>query len=153
MAFKDKSILQKFLIIALVALFVIQLIRIDKTQPSISAAQDFYSTVKMPDDIKNTLKSSCNDCHSNEVAYPWYTNVQPVAWWIKGHIKVGKQKLNFSEWNSYSADKKNHKLEECVEVMEEKRMPLKSYTWMHKGTAIDDAKRKELIAFFNSLKS
>jgi len=153
MPLKDKSAIQKLLITALVALFVIQLFSIDKTNPPIAESKDFYSTVEMPSDVQLMLKKSCNDCHSHNVAYPWYTNVEPISWWVKGHINAGQQKLNFSTWNDYSADKKNHKLEECIEVMEDKRMPLKSYTWMHKGTALNEADREKLISFFRSAKN
>jgi len=36
-----------------------------------------------------------------------------------------------SKWESYSLKKKDHKLEELIEEVEEGEMPLNSYTWIH----------------------
>ena len=47
------------------------------------------------------------------------------------HIKDGKKHLNFSNWSNYSLKKKEHKMDELYEEVEEKEMPLKSYTWTH----------------------
>jgi hypothetical protein len=69
---------------------------------------------------------------------------------MQSHINGGKKHLNFSEWHNYSLDKKAHKLEECVEMVEEKFMPLKSYTWMHPEAKLSDEDRIALIAFVKS---
>ena len=54
----------------------------------------------VPNSIKNTLQTSCYDCHSNNTYYPWYNKVQPVAWILESHIEEGKAELNFSDWNT-----------------------------------------------------
>ena len=40
----------------------------------------------VPADVKNILEVACNDCHSNKTVYPWYSNIQPVAWWMNEHV-------------------------------------------------------------------
>jgi len=147
----NRNVVKKVLLAALALLIIMQVFSIDKSTQPIDPKLDFYAEYDMPKDVKNILQASCNDCHSEDRAYPWYTNIEPVSWWIKGHIKGGMQNLNFSIWNSYEDNKKKHKIEEIIEVLEQKRMPLKSYTWIHKGTNIDDAKRAKLIAFFKSI--
>ena len=42
-------------------------------------------------------------------------------------------------------DKKDHKLEEVVEVVESTEMPLNEYTWTHKEARLTDNQRKALI--------
>jgi hypothetical protein len=143
--------IRKFLIAALIALVIIQFISIDKTNPPVDASQDFASLTNPPSAILEDLKSACYDCHSHETTYPWYTNIQPVAWWVKGHIKGGVKHLNFSIWDSYSDKKKAHKIEECIEEIEERHMPLKSYTWTHADAKLDDTQRQELIQWFKTL--
>jgi len=140
-----------FLITALIALVIIQFVSIDKENPPVDVSQDFVTLHNPPASVLQNLKSACYDCHSHETAYPWYTNIQPVAWWIKGHIKEGVKKLNFSIWYSYSDKKKAHKIEECIEKIEERHMPLKSYTWTHSDAKLDDNERAELIQWFKSL--
>lgn len=40
---------------------------------------DFVKTYKVPNDIAQTLQTSCYNCHSNNTNYPWYSRVQPVG--------------------------------------------------------------------------
>lgn len=147
-----KSIIKKVLIVALLALIVIQIFSIDKTNPPIDPKLDFYANQNMPADVKKMLVDACNDCHSHDREYPWYTNIEPISWWIRGHIRGGTQKLNFSEWNKYDDGKKNHKLEECIEVLEEMRMPPKSYKWMHPEAKLSDSDRNKLIDYLKSIR-
>ena len=138
--------------IALATLLIIQVFSIDKTNPAIDSNMDFFQTVDIPNDVKTMLKNACADCHSHEIKYPWYTNIEPFSWWIKGHIKGGLDQLNFSKWQQYDAPRKNHKIDECIEVIEKKSMPLTSYVWMHKDAKLSDEDRTRLVAFFESLR-
>jgi hypothetical protein len=77
------------------------------------------------------LKNNCYDCHSDQTNYPWYNNISPINYWLEEHIKDGKKHFNVSAWDAYSARKKDHKLEELIEYVEQGEMPLDSYTWLH----------------------
>lgn len=140
--------------IFLVILFLaIQSFRIDKTTQPIDPSKDFVSLTSANPEITNTLKIACYDCHSNQPAYPWYTNIAPVSWWVKNHINEGSHHLNFSEWGTYSEKRKNHKLEECVEMVEENEMPMSSYTIMHAAAKLTDDQKLQLVEFFKGLKN
>lgn len=143
--------LKKTALIIAIILLAIQSLRIDKTNTPIDTTKDFISLNIPSSQVANTLKIACYDCHSNQATYPWYTNIAPVSWWIKHHINEGREHLNFSEWGTYSVKRKNHKLEECVEMVEENEMPMASYTWMHKDAKLSDAQKLELVTFFKSL--
>jgi len=129
----------------LVVLALIQLIRIDKVNPASDAAQDFMTVVKPPTAVANIFKNACYDCHSHQTTYPWYTNLAPVSWMIRSHIKGGRQHLNFSTWGTYDAKKRQHKLEEIAEEVAEKNMPMKSYTWLHSEASLSTADRQLLV--------
>jgi len=139
-----KKIVKVVAIILVVAFIVIQFFRIDRTNPPIDEANKLEAAMAVPTDVYLILGRSCNDCHSNNTVYPWYTNVQPVAWWLRDHIDEGRRELNFSEYNSYSAKKKKHKLEEICEQVESGNMPLPSYLWMHRDAALTDSDKKIL---------
>ena len=143
--------MKKILYILILAFVVIQFFQIDKTNPPINENQDFIKMYNPSPEITEQIKTSCYDCHSNESKYPWYTNVQPVAWWVKNHIDEGKEHLNFSEFGSYSAKKQAHKMEECYELIEEGEMPLKSYTIAHKDAVLDDASKRLLNSYFKEM--
>lgn len=136
----------------LIIFLAMQVFSIDKTNPEVDKTLDFFSTVDVPNDVKTLLVNACMDCHSDETNYPWYTNIEPVSWFVKGHIKEGRRRLNFSKWQAYDSPRKSHKIDECIEAIEEKWMPMSSYKWMHSSARISDPERKRLVVFFESLR-
>ncbi len=82
-------------------------------------------------EIASIFKNNCYDCHSDQTNYPWYNNIAPINFWLEEHIADGKRHFNVSTWDTYSARKKDHKLEELIEYVEQGEMPLDSYTWLH----------------------
>ncbi len=142
----------KKILLGLLAIFIVmQIFSIDKSNPPVDPSKDFLSTQNIPDDVMTILKHACMDCHSHYTRYPWYTNLEPFSWYVKGHIKHGRGKLNFSEWGDYDEEDKSYLLHECEEVLKEKRMPLASYMIAHPKARITQENRNELIKFFNSL--
>lgn len=138
------------IIIVLAILVIIQLKRINTTNPEILLDQDFLYAVNAPDDINKILKTSCYDCHSNQTIYPWYSKVAPVSWILENHILEGRSHINFSEWTSYQEKKKNKIIEECIEEIEGGNMPLKPYTLLHPDAKLTAEAKKNLIGWFQN---
>ena len=86
---------------------------------------------QVPAQVRQILKTSCYDCHSNNTVYPWYAAIQPVSLLLADHIKDGKAELNFSEFGTYSLRRQYRKLEEIGEQVKEGEMPLTSYSIIH----------------------
>lgn len=143
-----KKILRYILFSILLFLVIAQFFPIDKNNPDSEPALDYLAIQKPPQDIAIMIKAACYDCHSNHTKYPWYTNVAPFSWWIKDHIDHGRKHLNFSEWGSYSAKKAKHKLEECVEFVEETKMPLMSYWVVHPEAKMTEEQRASMVQWF-----
>ena len=144
--------MKKVIPILLILFVLAQLIRIDKSVPTTDAQADLFAMNQAPDDIKAMVKGACYDCHSYETTYPSYTNVAPLSWWIKGHIKNGRGNTNFSEWGNYDAEKRRRKAGESAEKIELIHMPPKSYRFMHSEEAqFTDAQRQQLVGWFKSL--
>lgn len=133
-------------------LLLIQSVRIDKKNPVSSPEKDFMAINPAPAALQQQLISSCYDCHSNHTEYPWYSNIAPVSWWLKHHVNEGREHLNFSDWGSYDAKKAGHKLEECVEMIQEGEMPMSSYTLLHKEAQLSEEQRLMLVNWFSSLR-
>ena len=144
--------MKKIFYLLIVVFIILQFFQIDKTNPPVDESQDFIKMYNPSPEIAAKIKASCYDCHSNESSYPWYTNIQPVGWWVKNHIDEGKHHLNFSEFGTYSAKRQSHKMEECYELIEENEMPLKSYTIAHQDAVLDDATKEQLITYFKEMK-
>ena len=144
--------MKKILIIFIVLLAAIQFITIDKTNPPADMNKDFLATTNPPSDIDVILKSACYDCHSNHTEYPWYTNVAPVSWIIKQHINDGRNHLNFSDWNDYTDKKKDHKLEECLDMIKSGEMPMQGYVMFHEEAEFNHEQKMAIISWFSELR-
>ena len=113
---------------------------------------DFMVENQVPATIKNRLQVSCYDCHSNNTDYPWYSKIQPSAWYLEDHIQEGKDELNFNEWATYSDRRKNSKLRSIISQIEEDKMPLDSYTLIHRDAILSDEDKRMIIDYMTALK-
>ncbi|MCZ2460168.1 MAG: heme-binding domain-containing protein [Chitinophagales bacterium] len=139
--------IKKILAVLLIALVVIQLFHPKRNKSEGDQLNYIGNSFSVPDDIKSILARSCNDCHSNNSNYPWYANVQPVAWWLNHHIKKGKSEINFDEFTNKSLRFQYHKFEEITEQVKEGKMPIKSYTWTHNDAVLSEADKNKLMAW------
>jgi hypothetical protein len=64
---------------------------------------------------------------------------------LANHVKDGKKHFNFSNWEGNSVERKDHKFEELIEMVEHKEMPLESYTWTHSEAKLTDTQIKSVI--------
>ena len=131
---------KKFLIALLIIFIIIQFFRPERNLGN----RETENTIFVTQEVGRILQTSCYDCHSNGTNYPWYTNIQPIGWWMNHHVNEGKDELNFSEFEAYSLKRKLHKLKEIKEQIEEGEMPLSSYTFQH-GDAELTAEQKEIL--------
>lgn len=139
---------KKILYGILILLVVLQLVPVDRENPSSPAESDFFAQSSGNEEIKNLVRNACYDCHSNETVWPWYAYVAPASLMIGHHVEEGREHLNFSEWSSYETGKAHHKLEECTEVLLENEMPMAGYVALHKEADITEEQRQALVSFF-----
>ncbi|WP_027387848.1 heme-binding domain-containing protein [Chryseobacterium gregarium] len=140
--------MKKVLVIILVAFVMIQFFPIDTTNPAPTPGMDFLKIKNTPAQTAGIINTSCYDCHSNETRYPWYSHVAPASWFLKNHIDEGRKNLNFSTFAMYEPKIQAHKLQECIEMVEKKEMPMESYFIGHQDAKVTDEQRKVLIRYF-----
>jgi hypothetical protein len=147
-----KKVLKFIGIILLVAFIVIQFFRPQKNKAEGLSSKDITTLYTVPDSVQSILKVACNDCHSNNTRYPWYAEVQPVAWWLNEHILDGKKELNFSEFAAYRIRKQYVKLEETIKQVKDNSMPLPSYTWIHKDAILSERQKFTLTSWATTIR-
>ncbi len=145
--------IKKILIALLVIFVIIQFFRPSKNISAGQQANNIETKYAVPADVKIILEKACYDCHSNNTQYPWYNNIQPVAWWLKRHVDEGKRELNFDEFTNTALRRQYHKLEEVEEQVKEGEMPLPSYTWIHKNAILTDVEKNALYAWVSSTRA
>jgi hypothetical protein len=85
--------------------------------------------------------------------WPWYSYVAPFSWLIEHDVVDGRKHLNFSVWDTYSERRKNHKIKECGEEVEEGKMPLWFYMPLHPEAELLPEDKKVLLEWSNSSNS
>jgi Haem-binding domain len=85
---------------------------------------------------------ACFDCHSNETAWPWYSNIAPVSWLVERDVDGGRNKANWSEWGRHPGDESS----ESAETVREGSMPPGAFTLIHSEARLTDQEMETLIA-------
>ena len=139
-----KRVIKVILIILLIALIAIQFIKPQKNSGEEIANNQITAKYSVPENVQQILKVSCYDCHSNTTKYPWYSHIQPIAWFLNDHITSGKKQLNFSTFSTSSPMRRYKKFKEIGEQVKKGDMPLTSYTLIHRNAVLNTEEKSEL---------
>lgn len=144
---------KRILFFLLALLVIIQFIRPGKNLSTTGSANDISTKFAVPENIHVILEKACYDCHSDNTYYPWYSNIQPIGWWLQYHVNEGKRELNFNEFAQYPSKKQDHKLKELIETVKEGEMPLDSYTWLHKKAKLSEQEKQILVDWAQGIRN
>jgi hypothetical protein len=145
-----RKIIRMILIVLLAALILIQFIRPPKNISTGIGVNDITKRYTVPDDVQHILKTACYDCHSNNTRYPWYWQIQPVTWFMNGHIADAKKDLNFSTFASYNIGKQYKSFDDINKEVKKGDMPLTSYTLIHRDAILNDTQKLAIANWTNS---
>jgi len=135
----------KWIAIAIAVIFIgLQFTTPRHTNPPVDAAQTLTATTAVPPDISAVFARSCNDCHSNQTNWRWYTYVAPVSWFTVGHVNEGRKELNVSEWGRYGKRMKDTRLKAICAQARGGTMPLASYAFVHRDTKLSPDEVKKI---------
>jgi hypothetical protein len=82
---------------------------------------------------------SCQDCHSERTAWPWYSYVPPMSWLMENDVRRARDRMNLSRWESYSPGQKARMLAKMSAVVRNRVMPLPRYLVLHPGARLSDS--------------
>ncbi len=106
---------------------------------------DLLSNNEFLPEIEKQIRNSCYDCHSNETIYPWYSYVAPISFLIKRDTEIGREELNFSNWEGLDKMKKAKLLTALIEEIEEGQMPFPPYLITHNDAKLSNEMKQNLI--------
>jgi hypothetical protein len=104
----------------------------NSTKPIFYGAQ-----IEIP--VLNIARRSCQNCHSEQTAWPWYSYIPPVSWMVEKDVREGRDHFNMSRWDEYSEEKRVEILSKISVMIRNKQMPLPRYTWLHPNAKMSDA--------------
>ena len=133
---KIAKILGIVVLIGLVLFALIQLVPYGRSHKNPAVVQEPNWDAQ----TRAIAKKACFDCHSNEVVWPWYSNIAPVSWLVQRDVDEGRSTMNFSEWGS-----KGLNVGEIAEVIQEGEMPPFQYKLMHPAAKLTAAEKQTLL--------
>ena len=123
----------KWILISTSLIFIgLQLTAPVHTNPAFDEALALQAMTAIPSEVLAAFVRSCNDCHSNNTNWRWYTYIAPVSWFTVGHVNDGRAELNFSVWGNYSTRMKETRLRAICQQCRSGTMPPASYAFVHR---------------------
>ena len=86
-----------------------------------------------------TLERACQNCHSENTSWPWYSKLPVVSARIHGDVAEARQFMNFSKWNEYTNQQKRGLLGAIAYAAHRHEMPPRGYRLMHPEARLSDA--------------
>ena len=120
----------KLTIAAAAAGIAIQLVRPRIANPPVTAE------LQAPPEVREILKNSCYDCHSNESHLKWFDQPAPAYWLVAHDVNEARRHLNFSEIGKLPQAAQRGALFEAVNMIRLGAMPLPDYRQLHPGSAV-----------------
>lgn len=93
----------------------------------------------VPPQVRSILTNKCADCHSTQTRTPFYGRFAPISWLLERDILEGRDHMNFSAWNTYSADQQETFKAKIVQETKSHEMPLPQYRMIHWNSSITPA--------------
>ena len=88
------------------------------------------SNVPVP--VRAVLERACQDCHSENTVWPWYSHIPPVSWQIHTDVERGRAFMDLSKWNDYSDSERKGFTAAIGAATQSHIMPPPKYVWMHR---------------------
>lgn len=118
----------------------------ERTNPPYDRATSFEAVVHAPPEVKNAVSRGCQDCHSNQTAWPWYSKVAPVSWLVASDVQEARAHLNLSEWGRFSPEMAKLRLTEMCDEVTKGDMPPLQYTLVHRSAKLSADEKSALCS-------
>lgn len=138
------KILKWTAIIVAVVFICIQFKRPQMANAAVDPSRSMESHLRLTPEVKTILARSCNDCHTQQTRFPWYSHVAPFSWMLADHIREGRDHLNFSDWAAYDAEEQDLYLQNICRITRHGSMPLPSYLYIHRDAKLSETDVKTL---------
>jgi len=94
---------------------------------------------QVPSNVQAILDEKCADCHSMQTRTPFYGRLAPASWLMERDINRGREAMNLSHWDSYSADQQQTFATKIAHETKSHEMPLPQYRMIHWNARVNDA--------------
>jgi hypothetical protein len=87
---------------------------------------------------------SCQNCHSEQTDWPWYSRVAPVSWLVERDVARARARFNLSRWGEYGSEQRTTILSAMSAAVRTGEMPPSRYTLLHPDTKLNAEERQQI---------
>jgi uncharacterized membrane protein len=112
----------------------------ETTAPQPTASSSANAVSNDPQ-VSAILQSACYQCHSSAGKAPWYAAVSPTYLASNSAREV----LNFSDWQTYDAEKRSAALKSIAQAVSAGSMPPGDYTALDHSARLSEDQKQALL--------
>lgn len=113
---------------------------VETTAPE-TAAPNSTNAVSTDPQVTAIVQRSCYECHSTGGSAPWYAAVSPTYL----AANSARRALNFSDWQTYDAQKKTAALKNIEKSVNAGSMPPGDYSLLDHSARLNDDQKQALL--------
>lgn len=142
----------KHILIGVAVFFVvIQVVRPAHTNPPIDSSKAISAKVTVDPAVQSIFNRACNDCHSNNTVWPWYSNVAPVSWLVWRDVNDGRRHMNLSDFQTTPIQREGRNIQGICEETRRGSMPMSIYVPMHPLSKLTSSDIDTLCSWSNGV--
>jgi hypothetical protein len=84
-----------------------------------------------PVPVRTILERACQNCHSDNTVWPWYSHVPLISHEIHSDVEKGRAFLDLSNWNNFTQADQRGFTAAIQAAVHDHLMPPPKYVWMH----------------------
>jgi Haem-binding domain len=99
------------------------------------------------------FRRGCQNCHSQQTEWPWYSHVAPVSWLLARDVQQARLHLDLSQWQEYTPDERLRLLSEIGSAVRNRAMPIQRYLLLHPEARLSAAERQTVYRWTRTERS
>ena len=128
-----------------VALFAVSLTGLAlHPEPPPAPGKPLFPGAQIDEPTLALFERACQNCHSENTQWPWYSRIPPVSWMIEKDVGDARRHVNFSNWDSYSPEEQEEFLTRIGSAARTGQMPLPRYTLLHREAVLASQERQQI---------
>ena len=96
------------------------------------------------------VQRACQNCHSQNTTWPWYSHVAPVSWLLARDVQQARAHMNLSQWQNYSGSDRLRLLSAIGSAVRNREMPPQRYLLLHPEARLSDGERQQIYRWTRS---
>jgi cytochrome c len=135
----DSSRIGTLMLMSFFLLFILASFHPFGNAKAVHSGKELMVSAQIERPILDVMRRSCQNCHSEQTAWPLYSRVAPISWLMEKDVQEGRSHWNMSKWDQYSMDEREEILSQIAPMVRNRRMPLPQYLLLHPEAKLSDA--------------